>query len=73
MSTLDQIDAAIREHMAQEHEGQLVIGWAIVAATTDEDDDANRYETVAPEGQPAHHTVGLYRLGQSLVEGTWGE
>ena len=63
MSTLDTLDAALRAHMAEEHPGQLVIGWALVASTTDEDDDVNQYDTVTPAGQPAHHTVGLYRIG----------
>lgn len=66
-ATLEQIDAAIREHIADEHPGQLVIGWAIVAATTTDDDGANQYDTIAPDCQPAHHTIGLYRLGQVLV------
>ncbi|QCB93311.1 hypothetical protein, partial [Cellulomonas shaoxiangyii] len=63
MSTTDDLDAAVRQHMAAEHPGQLVIGWALVAATTDEDDEVNGYDNVTPVGQPAHHTVGLLRVG----------
>lgn len=70
MTTLDTLDAAVREHMATEHPGQLVIGWALVAATTDEDDDVNQYDNITPTGQPAHHTVGLLRVGIDNVFST---
>lgn len=67
MSTADNLDAAIRAHFAEQHPGQLVIGWAVAVATTTEDDQATNYDTAAPDWQPAHHTLGLLRLGQHLI------
>lgn len=67
MSTAEALDAAIRAHWAEKHEGQLVIGWALAVATTTDDDQANDYDTEAPDWQPAHHTLGLLRLGQHLI------
>lgn len=61
------LDDAIRAHFADKHPGQLVVGWALVAATTNENDAYTSYDTDCPEWQPAHHTVGLYRLGIDLM------
>ncbi len=61
------LDDAIASHFAEKHPGQLVIGWALVAATTIEGDNGHSYETDAPDWQPAHHTIGLLRIGQELV------
>lgn len=71
--TAEALDAAIRAHFAEKHEGQLVIGWAVVAATTTEDDESHAYDTDAPDWQPAHHTLGLFRLGMNLVLSAGGE
>lgn len=73
IDTAEALDAAIRAHWADKHEGQLVIGWAVVAATTTEDDLSTNYDTDAPDWQPAHHTLGLLRIGQQLVLDTGSE
>lgn len=65
--TLSDLDNAVAAHFAEKHPGQLVIGWTVVAATTVEGEDANAYDTDAPDWQPAHHTLGLLRIGQELV------
>lgn len=65
--TATDLDNAIRAHFADKHPGQLVVGWAIVAASTNEADDGNDYDTEAPDWQPAHHTLGLFRIGMDLV------
>lgn len=67
MSTLEDLDAAVRAHSAQERPGQLVVGWALVVATTEDDDEYSRYDTVTPASQPAHHTLGLLSLGEQFV------
>lgn len=63
----DDLDTAVRNHFAEKSPGQLVVGWAIVAATTTEDDTLNQYDSDAPDWQPAHHTLGLFRIGMDLV------
>ena len=65
--TAEALDAAVRAHWAEKHEGQLVIGWAIVAATTTEVDESTNYDTDAPDWQPAHHTLGLFSIAKHLV------
>lgn len=66
-TTAAALDDAVRAHFADKHPGQLVIGWAVVAATTNDDDGFTSYDTDAPDWQPAHHTLGLLRLGMDLV------
>lgn len=75
MSTpLDAIEAAVRANIAEDHPGQLVIGWAVVAAVTDPDENLNVYEVITPKGQPAHHTVGLFSIGtNNMITGGDGE
>ena len=65
--TTETIDEAVRALWGHTHPGQLVTGWAVVVATTTEDDQATDYATEAPDWQPAHHTLGLLRLGQHLI------
>lgn len=66
-ATAQAIDAAVRAHIADEADGQLAVGWALVVARTNVRDDGHDYVVEAPEWQPAHHTIGLLRLGTDMA------
>ncbi|WP_323986218.1 hypothetical protein [Microbacterium plantarum] len=58
-STREALDAAIRAHAAEEWDGDLVVDWAIVAATIDTDNLTGIGLINSREPMPAYITKGL--------------
>ena len=54
------LDAAIRTHIADEHDDSLTASWVLVAERVPEhDDDMTHIVDVVPDGQSVITTVGL--------------
>lgn len=61
-ATKEALDQALQAHIADEGEGHLVTGYALIAVGINHDNltrESNNYFTEFADGQPYHSSVGL--------------
>ena len=65
------LESAIRAHVADELDGALTTGWALIAAAATDTDFAvgqTEYFTESADMQPHHSTLGLVCQHKLMVE-----
>ncbi|MDR6907483.1 hypothetical protein J2X63_003191 [Agromyces sp. 3263] len=61
--TLRAVEDAIQAHIADENQGNIAAGWvAFVYSESMHTTTSSYYDSLVPESQPWHSTVGLVRM-----------
>lgn len=69
-ATKANVDSAIREHLADEGQGDVLTAWVLVSSsTTLADDDAGTIWIESPDGQQRFATLGLLESGKIMTRG----
>lgn len=66
LSVRDRLDNALRDYVADQTDGSVLVDWVTIAASTTIEDigtGRNYYLIVAPPQQSAHATLGLLKHG----------
>jgi hypothetical protein len=67
--TMDAVEKAIAEHLADANEGAYLTGYLLIATgVSPKDEGGTRYSVLEPEDQPVHVSLGLASYLGMLID-----